>query len=71
MKFFAKIVILPYLFASLLTISAQAGELEWKFGIDHFTKSQTPVSGLHQLTLGYVTDQGYFLGQSLYSGALG
>lgn len=71
MKFFAKIVIFPYLFVSLLTVSAQAGELEWKFGIDHFTKSQTPVSGLHQLTLGYVTDQGYFLGQSLYSGALG
>lgn len=51
--------------------SAQAGRLEWKFGLDSFTREQTPVTGLHQLTLGYVTDSNYFIGQSLYSGALG
>lgn len=55
----------------LCTGIASAGTLEWKFGLDKLITVQTPVTGLHQLTLSYVTDNNYFVGQSLYSGALG
>jgi len=55
----------------LLPAPAAAEGLELRFGLDYLTRKQSDITGLHQLSLTYRYANGFYLGESLYSSALG
>lgn len=57
------------LFLTPLSIFAQG--LELNLGLERLAKKQSDITGMHQLSLTYHTESGYYFGQSLYSSALG
>lgn len=55
----------------LIPSSASAQGFELRFGLEQLAKKQSDITGMHQLSLIYRTESGYYFGQSLYSSALG
>lgn len=45
--------------------------LEWSFGVDTFINSESKAKGLNQLSMSYEMPNGFYFGQSLYSGFFG
>jgi hypothetical protein len=52
-------------------LSAFARGVELNLGMELFAKKQSDIEGMHQLSLIYRTESGYYIGQSLYSSVLG
>jgi len=46
-------------------------ELVFRLGLDRLSRDQSDIAGLRGLSLFVVKERGYFIGQSLYSAALG
>ncbi|PKN11720.1 MAG: hypothetical protein CVU69_11245 [Deltaproteobacteria bacterium HGW-Deltaproteobacteria-4] len=55
----------------LTPLSAFAQGLELNLGMEMLAKKQSDIEGMHQLSLIYRTESGYYFGQSLYSSAIG
>ena len=50
---------------------ANSEGLEWSFGVDTFINSESKAKGLNQLSMSYEMPNGFYFGQSLYSGFFG
>lgn len=65
-------IFLIFSMALLLTpLSALAQGLELNLGMEMLAKKQSDITGMQQLSLIYRTESGFYIGQSLYSSALG
>ena len=56
---------------SLTPLGAFAQGLELSVGLEKLAKKQSDIEGMHQLSLIYHTQSGYYVGQSLYSSVAG
>ena len=50
---------------------ANSEGLEWSFGVDTFINSESKAKSLNQLSMSYEMPNGFYFGQSLYSGFFG
>ncbi len=56
---------------AVLAGAAGAEQLDLRTGFDVFTRNQTALTGLHYMTLSADMGNGFYLGESVYSAALG
>ena len=70
-KFIKNILILLFTLIVFFTALVNAEEIELRSSLDTFYSNQSTIKGLHSLTALWKMKDNYYVGQSIYSAALG